>query len=163
MHYVKISGALPNSSIWIKESSDTRVVWITMLAIANWEGEVKMKPLGLAKEANVSKEACEKALAIFCSPDPDSASPNDDGRRIKEIDGGWWIINHSKYREMASTEARRKYKREHEAGRRAKKKREGGHSMSDIANASDEEIEQMKRDAEALGRSSGLIQDEPAS
>jgi hypothetical protein len=171
MHYVKLSGSLPDSSIWIKESSDTRVVWITMLTLANWDGEVKMKALGLAKQANVSKQAVDTALEIFLAPDPDSASENDDGRRIKAIEGGWWIINHSKYREMASTARRRKYvrdkKAEYRAAEKAKKKAQDkppadvGCDMSKLASATDEEIEQAKQHGEASARRIGLIQDEP--
>jgi hypothetical protein len=43
-------------------------------------------------------------LDCFLAPDPDSRTKDDEGRRIEEIDGGWLLLNHAKYRKMASKE-----------------------------------------------------------
>jgi hypothetical protein len=52
----------------------------------------------------VSIPICEDALAKFLAPDPYSRSKEYDGRRIREIPGGWWLVNHGKYRAMANKE-----------------------------------------------------------
>jgi hypothetical protein len=84
------------------ESDQTRIVWITILAIADKNGEVQASIPGLARIAGVSIEACETAINKFLSPDPYSRTPDDEGRRIEKIEGGWSILNHAKYRELAS-------------------------------------------------------------
>ena len=77
-----------------------------MIAIADQHGEVNASIPGLARVAGVSVASCEEALATFLAPDTYSRTRDDEGRRIEVVDGGWWIINHSKYRELATGEAR---------------------------------------------------------
>jgi hypothetical protein len=53
------------------------------------------------------------------SPDPEDTSKVDDGRRIREVPGGWALTNHSLY--QFSTEERREYWRRKKAVERKKK------------------------------------------
>lgn len=99
--YVKIYGSILGSSIWAEES-DTRIVWITMLAMADAEGKVEASESGLARFANVTVERCRAALRRLADPDLDSKSPEYGGRRVEKVDGGWLILNYLKYREMRS-------------------------------------------------------------
>ena len=109
MSYTKLFQTIVTSTIW-SENDQTRIVWITMLALADKNGEVMGTIPGLARVAGVSVEACREAIARFLAPDPDSRSKTDEGRRIEELpEGGWQLINHAKYRIMAS-EADRKDK-----------------------------------------------------
>jgi hypothetical protein len=57
---------------------------------------------GLAKLSGVNIEEAEVALTKFLSPDPYSSSPDNEGRRIERVDGGWRILNHYKYQEKMS-------------------------------------------------------------
>ena len=75
-----------------------------MLAIANKHGEVQSSIPGLARIAGVSLEECEGAITKFLAPDKYSRTADDEGRRIEKVDGGWCLLNHSKYRAMASKE-----------------------------------------------------------
>jgi len=106
MAYTKVFGDILTSTVWL-EDSDTRVVWLTMLAMADQHGEVMASVPGLAHTARVPVDACRAALDKFMSPDPDSRTPDCDGRRIEKIDGGWALINHTKYRLLASKEDRK--------------------------------------------------------
>ena len=99
--YTKLFSSIVTSSIWT-EDDQTRIVWVTMLALADMHGEVHASIPGLARVSGVSIDACEKAIAKCLSPDAYSRTPDDEGRRIAPIDGGWEIINHCKYRMMAS-------------------------------------------------------------
>lgn len=119
--YVKLFSRIVTSSLWC-EDSDTRVVWVTMLALANEYGEVAASIPGLARAANVPREKCESALNKFLAPDPDSRTKDHEGRRLETIDGGWHILNYELYRRMMSLEERREYKRLKEAERRQKLK-----------------------------------------
>jgi len=105
MAYTKLFNSIVTSTIWL-EKDRTRIVWITMLALADVNGEVQASIPGLAHVAGVPVEDCRAALTKFLSPDPDSRTKDDEGRRIEEIDGGWLLLNHGKYRAMASGDDR---------------------------------------------------------
>lgn len=115
-------GKILDSSIWVKESKETRLVWITMLAMKDRNGEIQSSVIGLANRAKVTHEECKAALKILLAPDPDDTSKVEDGRRIREIPGGWEIINHDLYR--FSSEEQREFWRRQKAEQRAKKKQQ---------------------------------------
>lgn len=104
--YAKLFSSIVTSSIWT-EDDRTRIVWITLLALADKHGEVHASIPGLARVAGVPLEACELAISKFLGPDQFSRTPDFDGRRIVAIDGGWEILNYLKYRRMASAEDRK--------------------------------------------------------
>ena len=101
MAYTKLANSILTSTIWM-ENDQTRIVWMTLLAMADQHGEVQASVPGLANVARVSVEACEAAILTFMSPDHYSRTKSSEGRRIEEMDGGWHILNHEKYRELAS-------------------------------------------------------------
>ena len=119
--FTKLFSTLTTSTIW-SEPLATRVVWITMLAVADRNGEVQAAIPGLARLANVSVQECETALQTFLSPDPYSRTTDNEGRRIEVIDGGWRLLNHAKYRAKMAAEERREYKREWMARDREERK-----------------------------------------
>lgn len=106
MAYTKLHQSILESTVW-SEDSDTRVVWITLLAMADRHGEVTSTIPGLARRANVTLEACQIALSKFLGPDPFSRTPDEDGRRLVPIDGGWHLLNYDKYRLEASKDDRK--------------------------------------------------------
>lgn len=108
--FTKLFSNIVTSTIWA-EDDKTRIVFVTMLAIADAQGEVSGSIPGLANLARVDLDACERALAKLEGPDPYSRTKTDEGRRIRPVDGGWQIINYAKYRGMLSAEDRREYKR----------------------------------------------------
>jgi len=100
-NYTKLFNSIITSTIW-SEDDKTRIIWITMLAIADQNGEVHGSIPGLARIAGVSIQDTEAAINKFLEPDPYSRTPEFDSRRICKIDGGWELLNHAKYRRMAS-------------------------------------------------------------
>ena len=105
------------SSLWVQESKETRLVWITMLAMKGSNGVIQASLVGLADRAKVSVEECRKALKVLLSPDPHDTSKVEEGRRIREVPGGWQIVNNDLYR--FSTEAKREFWRAQKAEQRA--------------------------------------------
>ncbi len=101
-NYTKLFSTIVTSTIW-QEPDRTRIVWITMLALSDKNGEIHASIPGLARVAGVPVEDCEKALTAFLSPDGYSRTPEHEGRRIAKIDGGWELLNFQKYRLLAST------------------------------------------------------------
>ena len=96
--------------MWL-EKAEVRLVWITMLAMADRQGRVFGSVPGLAHRARVEVDSCKEALARFMAPDEDSRTKEFDGRRIEEIDGGWRLLNHEKYRALKDEESIKESKR----------------------------------------------------
>lgn len=120
--FTKLFSSIVASSIWC-EDDKTRIVWITMLALADRNGIVEAALPGLANAARVSVEECRMAVKKFQQPDPDSRSTALDGRRVEKIEGGWKLLNYERYRKKLSAEDRREYKAVKQAEYRQKKKR----------------------------------------
>ena len=102
-NYTKLFNSIVTSTIWT-EDDKTRIVWITMLALADQNGEVHASIPGLARLSAVTLEDAESSIGKLLSPDKYSRTPDHEGRRIVKIDGGWELLNHAKYRLMASKE-----------------------------------------------------------
>lgn len=122
MAYTKLFSSIVTSTIWV-ESDRTRLVWITMLAIADKNGEIQASVPGLARIAGVPISDCEEALKKFLGPDPYSRTPDDQGRRIEEIPGGWALLNYAKYRNMASKEDQKQKATERQRRKRDRESR----------------------------------------
>lgn len=120
--YTKLFARLIGSTIWRQDSKTLKIVWITMLAMANKHGEVMTSIPGLADFAKVSLEECLEALSILKQPDQYSRTPDNEGRRIEDIPGGWRILNFLKYRDTMDEDDRRAYFREKQREYRAAKK-----------------------------------------
>lgn len=116
--YTKLFGSLVTSSVWA-EPHHVRIVWVTMLAVANRDGVVEASVPGLANLARVTLGECEEALQVFRSPDPYSRTKAFEGRRIEDADGGWRLLNHDSYRHKLSAEEQRE-----KAAERQRRKRE---------------------------------------
>lgn len=123
MTFTKLFSSITESTIWM-EPDHVRLTWITMLAMADRQGRVYASVPGLAHRARVDLEQAEDALDRFRKPDPHSRSPEHEGRRIEDIDGGWRLLNHAKYRTLRDEEAHRESKRLYAAKRRAAEKQE---------------------------------------
>lgn len=122
--YTKLFQSILASTVW-QESLPTKVVWVTMLALSDRDGRIWASVPGLAHAAGVQLEDCRIAIKKFLGPDLDSRTKDNEGRRIVEIDGGWELLNHAKYRQMMSKEERRDYNRLKQSEYRKRKKDAG--------------------------------------
>lgn len=75
--------------------------------MADQDGIVCCTIPGLADLAKIPLEDCERALERFQKPDKYSWSQDEEGRRIRIVEGGWFLINHAKYRALMSKEDQR--------------------------------------------------------
>lgn len=135
--YTKLFGSIVASTIW-REDDKTRIVWITMLAMANKYGDVEASVPGLADLSRVSLADVEKALESLAAPDKYSRTKDHEGRRIEAIDGGWHILNHGKYRDKMSKDERREYLAQKKREQRARDKANGkgvNNESTDVANS----------------------------
>jgi hypothetical protein len=104
--YVKMFSAMLSSSLW-DESMPTRIVWVTMLLMADQDGRVEALAAGIAHQARCTREQCDAALLVLSSPDPESKTQDMDGRRIVRVDGGWQVVNYESYRDQRSPDEQR--------------------------------------------------------
>lgn len=95
--YSKLFSDILGSTIW-GEDYATRIVWISLLAATDANGFVAGSIPGFARIANVSVPEMRNAIDRLSSPDPDSRTPDHEGKRIEEVQGGWVILNYGSYR-----------------------------------------------------------------
>jgi hypothetical protein len=115
--YTKLFSSILASTVW-REDHATRIIWITLLAMADSNGVAEGSIPGLADFARVTIAECEAALTKLSSNDAYSRSKEHGGRRICEVDGGWQILNHAKYRAKMNADERREYLRAKQAEHR---------------------------------------------
>lgn len=121
-----------NSTIW-REPKEVKIVWITMLAMCDKEGVVEASIPGLADAARVTLEECLASLRVLQGPDPYSRTKAHEGRRVMEVEGGWLILNHAKYRAKLSAEDQRAKAAARQAKWRAKSKPQRGEVRAVLA------------------------------
>jgi len=104
--YAKLFQAILTSSIW-SEDDKTRIMWVTLLALCDRDGYVTGTIPGLAAMARMTTADAEKSVLKLMEPDQYSRTPDHEGRRIEQTDGGWMVLNYAKYREIGTKEGRR--------------------------------------------------------
>jgi hypothetical protein len=103
MPFAKLDEGIIRSSIWF-EPAGTVKLWITFLALKDENGFVATSRQGLKQAANITQEEFDKGLNTLESPDPDSRTPDNEGRRVAKIEGGWVVLNHEKYRDSEQSQ-----------------------------------------------------------
>lgn len=129
--WFKINRRLFASSVW-EEDLHTRIVWLTLLALAQepanqnmGPGVIAITPGNLMRMALVSREQLEDALKKLTAPDPFSRT--DPGKaRLEVLENGYRIPAFELYNDRDVYENWKEQKRE--AGRRRAENavREGG-------------------------------------
>ncbi len=115
MGYSKLHSSLVNSSLWC-ERDDVRILFITMLALANRDGHIYGSRAGIFRQANITfSDDAKDPFEQLMDADPDSSdilrNPENEGRRIREIPGGFEIINYPYYRGLRNDDDRREQNR----------------------------------------------------
>ena len=99
MGFTKLDEGIIQSSI-MGEDSDTFKVWITILASTKEDGVATISSVFLSGVCHLPIESVDKAIKTLENPDLRSRSPEEDGRRIRKVVGGWYVINYLKYRQF---------------------------------------------------------------
>lgn len=97
MGFTKLDSNILQSSI-MAAPSNTFKVWVTLLAACGHDGIARVSSVFLSSVCHLPASSVDKALEYLESPDSHSRSTNDDGRRIRRVDGGYFVINYRKYR-----------------------------------------------------------------
>ena len=100
--YAKLSSSITTSSIWC-EDDRTFKLWIGMLATADARGHVDGSIPGLARMLGCSIPEAEASLEKLLAPDPYSRTADNEGRRLVQEPGGWFVVNYELYRNQGQT------------------------------------------------------------
>lgn len=135
MGFTKLDENILQSSI-MAEDDATFKVWIALLAACKEDGVARVSPLFLASICRKEIDTIVAALKKLESPDEYSRSTNDNGKRIERIDGGYRIINYSKYRSFTYSDSKAAIKKRKQRGHEGDMSPNGG-DISASASASD--------------------------
>ena len=112
MWYAKIFRSVFTSSL-MEEDVVTRYIFFCFCVAADEDGVVLGSRTGLARLFAVSVEDFDRAVARLTSPDPNSTSDAEEGRRIvRKGPNVWLVVNYVKYRGLRSREDERAKARE---------------------------------------------------
>jgi hypothetical protein len=146
--YVKLFTTILTSSVWATDPA-TRLVWITLLAMADKDGDVRGSVTGIARMANVPVEDTRRALELLAAPDPESQTPDEEGRRIIVQQGGWHIVNYAKYRAIQDHETRKATWRESAKKYRAKRQQTSTNVQDTMLTRKTNPVSSTEAEAEA--------------
>jgi hypothetical protein len=114
MSYSKLHSSIVNSSLWTEPDS-VRILFVTLLAMCDQHGEVQGSKLGLNRIANIDLDDAGMAWSALMSPDRNSSdrlrNPENEGRRVEEIPGGFRLLNFAYYRGLRNEDDRREQNR----------------------------------------------------
>jgi hypothetical protein len=100
--YNKLFTKILDSSIWL-EPTATRIVWLTFIAAMDESGFAQFASVGnVAHRARVTLIEAQEAIVALEGPDTESSDPDNDGRRLERVPGGWLILNAEKHRAMVT-------------------------------------------------------------
>jgi hypothetical protein len=87
-------------------------VWAYVIANARPPGVVSLNPKLLASTIGCSTEEIREAIEFLMRPDPESATTDEQGRRLVHIGSlDYHVVSWQKYRDMRDEDERREYQR----------------------------------------------------
>ncbi|OGD09388.1 MAG: hypothetical protein A2Y86_05235 [Candidatus Aminicenantes bacterium RBG_13_62_12] len=167
MGFTKLDEGILRSSI-MAEPSDVFKVWIAFLAACGPDGIARTSSIFISSVCRLGLDIVHEAIEHLEAPDPESRTETDEGRRIRRVGGGWFIVNYKKYRAFQYSEEpdairKRKYRK------RVKRDMSGtcpGRSASASASASALSLrkrkeEKIERGCDSPAKVHLMLDDEP--
>lgn len=131
MAFVKLDNGILDSTLW--QDREAREIFVTALLMAlpkefpdevpaictgsndesgflvppGWYGFVPAAGPGIVRRAGIDRKTGMEALERLCSPDDESRTPANEGRRMARVDGGYVVLNYDLYRNKDHTAAER--------------------------------------------------------
>ena len=97
-----------------------------MIVLCDADGTLDMTPGAISKRTSIPVEHIKAGIEILENPDPHSRTRAEDGCRIRRLDDhrpwGWYIVNHEKYKMLASAEERREQNRVNKQAQRERQR-----------------------------------------
>lgn len=141
--YGKIFESMYDGSL--HEDYKSLIVFQQMIVLADEDGIIDLTPKSMSARTGIPLEYFEYAIPKLESPDDESRTPVESGRRIIRLDEhrtwGWQIVNYMWYRNIATREDKKKADRE-----RIKKKRTAIKANKNTVVAQSRKVSQGVRD-----------------
>ena len=122
--YGKIFKQMYEGTLVSRGSWQALITFQQFIVLANRHGEVDMTPEAISRLTTIPLDVIQAGISALEKPDPESRTPDKDGRRIVRLDGhrswGWRLVNYEKYRKITSEEDRREYQAKWIAAKREK-------------------------------------------
>lgn len=119
--YAKVFSSLFQGSM--RGQSDLILAFVNILTHANADGIADIHWRVISEETGMGEKRTRAAIKALESPDPESRTPDEEGRRIILLDPhrdwGWRIVNHLVYRDIAKGMHQRKLAAERQKKYRA--------------------------------------------
>lgn len=108
MNWTPLFSDLMQSSIW-RCSPHIKLAWITILATKDYKSQIiETNPGLLGWAAGITEEQAAEALELFQQPDKYSRSAEEEGRRIKRLEGNkYLVINGYSYSQKIMSQAKK--------------------------------------------------------
>lgn len=150
MGFVKLDDQLGDSSL-MACPSDTFKVFVYILSRCGPDGISRTSPTGISAHCFLPLDVVRRAIGALESPDPDSRSKVDEGRRIKDVDGGFLVVNYLKYRERgySGKDSAVRMRRKRDRDRKKAKAEERKAKAEEKRTEAEENTFPSKREAEA--------------
>ncbi len=129
--------------------ADEQLVFVYLLANADSDGNAEMVQTIIAHQTGLPLDRVMAAIDNLMATDPQSRSPEQEGRRLLPLgdrNWGWQITNYPKYRAMRDENDRREQNRKAKAGQRGRGK---------SANVSQGQPQAAQAEAEAEAEAEG--------
>jgi hypothetical protein len=115
--YGKIFQQMYDGTLGTNGPWEALVTFQQLIVLADKDGVVDLTIPAIVRRTTIPQHIIEKGIAVLLLPDPDSRTPDDEGRRITLLSEhrswGWKIVNYAKYRAIRSDEERRAYHRDY--------------------------------------------------
>lgn len=124
--YGKLFAQMYDGTLGTKGPWQALVTFQQLIILADKAGDVDMTAEAIARRTTIPLSVIQEGLTALEEPDPDSRTPDEEGRRIVRLSEdrpwGWHIVNHDKYRKIRSQEERREYMRQYQRERRERER-----------------------------------------
>ena len=115
--YAKIFTQIYDGTLCSKGPWEALVTFQQLLILADKDGCVDMTSSAISRRTTIPQEVIDVGIAALLLADPDSRTPDEEGRRIiplsDERKWGWRIVNYAHYRNLRDEESRREYHRKY--------------------------------------------------
>jgi hypothetical protein len=124
--YGKLFAQMYDGTLGTRGPWEALVTFQQLIILADKHGGVDMTAEAIARRTTIPLEVIKRGLTALQKADPQSRTPDEDGRRIVPLADnrawGWRIVNYDKYRKIRTADERREYLRQYQRDRRAKLK-----------------------------------------
>lgn len=122
--YGKLFAQMYDGTLGTRGPWEALVTFQQLIILADKQGGVDMTAEAIARRTTIPLEVIKRGLTALQKADPQSRTPDEDGRRIVPLADnrtwGWRIVNYDKYRKIRTADERREYLRQYQRDRRAK-------------------------------------------